>query len=81
MNNQDFGVWLKAYARTDKDIIEKVAEIFAQTTALKTAWPDTYAAYCGVFATPLACRQIDNDYAKDARKRMRDFDDLMKRGV
>jgi hypothetical protein len=45
--------------------------------APNSQWAEAYAAFIGAFDTPLARRQIDNEFAQDARRRLRDINDLV----
>jgi len=40
-------------------------------------WNAAYAAFRGAFDTPVMRMKTDNDYADDARRRMREFNELM----
>jgi len=40
-------------------------------------WADAYAAFKGAFDSPVARWKIDDEYAADARRRLRDFNDTM----
>jgi hypothetical protein len=44
---------------------------------LAAAWEKAYAAFIGAFDTPLARRRFNDEYAIDARKRLREFNDLL----
>ncbi len=41
-------------------------------------WADAYAAFVGAFDTPLARRQIDNEFAQDARRRLSALNERLK---
>lgn len=51
--------------------IERMDDILAQ-------WKDAYLAFQGAFDTPVARRKDDSEFAQDARRRLREFDELMK---
>lgn len=40
-------------------------------------WDDVYSAFVGAFDTPLARRQIDNEFAQDARRRLSAMNELI----
>ena len=42
------------------------------------AWDLAYAAFTGAFDTPQMRRQMPDEYSEDARKRMRDFDEIIR---
>src|SRR5687768_15024631 len=42
-----------------------------------TNWPAVYAAFTGAFDTPVERRKHSNEYTEDARKRLREFNDLV----
>lgn len=44
---------------------------------IPAGWVDAYAAFVGAFDTPVARRQIDNEFAQDARRRLREFNDAI----
>lgn len=46
-----------------------------QKDNLMDIWNDAYAAFKGAFDTPQMRRAINDEYAEDARKRLRDFDE------
>jgi hypothetical protein len=45
--------------------------------SLPVAWKDAYAAFKGAFDTPQMRMKMNDDYSQDARKRLRNFDELM----
>lgn len=59
-----------------KDVLRRavrVALAAAHKPAVPDGWVDAYAAFQGAFDTPLARRKDDGEYAKDARRRLREF--------
>lgn len=48
----------------------------ADLERVKQAWPDLYSAFKGAFDTPVARRRQSDEYATDARDRMREMDAL-----
>jgi len=41
-------------------------------------WDAAYRAFKGAFDTPMARRKDSSEYSEDARKRLSDFDDLIR---
>ena len=48
-----------------------------QPATVPDGWNDAYAAFVGAVDTPQMRRMINNEYAEDARKRMRAINDAM----
>jgi len=44
-------------------------------------WKEAYAAFAGAFDTPLARRRQDDEFASDARRRMKSFDAFVEAGM
>jgi hypothetical protein len=49
----------------------------ASAPAVLPGWPEAYAAFQGAFDTPLARRKDNSDFAQDARRRLREFNEAM----
>lgn len=66
----DYSVFLKikAYLPVDGQSLEK---------SLHAVWADAYSAFKGAFDTPLARRKMSDEFSEDARKRLREFDEMM----
>lgn len=45
--------------------------------ATPAGWADAYAAFQGAFDTPLARRRMDDEFCRDARRRLGEFNDAM----
>ncbi len=45
------------------------------------AWKDVYASFQGAFDTPVARRKQDDEFASDARRRMREFNEVITFGL
>lgn len=56
--------------------LEAVAQMLASARVLD-GWREAYAAFKGAFDTPAAWLRDDSDFARDARKRLREFNDAM----
>lgn len=46
---------------------------------LISAWEQAYLAFKGAFDNPVARRKLDDEFAEDARSRLRDLDELMQK--
>ena len=55
------------------DLIAEVEYLRGQIGTLQADFSDTYLAFKGAFDTPMMRQKIGDDYANDARTRMRDF--------
>lgn len=60
-----------------QQLLEKRRQFLALLEAHATEWRDAFAAFQGAFDTPLARRRDDGEYAQDARKRLRAFNESM----
>lgn len=49
----------------------------AMVTVPREDWDTAYRAFVGAFDTPLARRRHDDEYAADARRRLRDLDEAL----
>lgn len=60
-----------------QQLVEKRRQFLSLLTGNAIEWRDAYAAFQGAFDTPLARRRDDSEYAQDARKRLRAFNESM----
>lgn len=60
-----------------QQLLEKRRQFLALVKGNMNEWRDAFAAFQGAFDTPLARRRDDGEYAQDARKRLRAFNEAM----
>lgn len=60
-----------------QQFIEKRRQFLALFGANADEWREAFAAFQGAFDTPLARRRDDSEYAQDARRRLRAFNESM----
>lgn len=70
----------KAGDEGDKAYVSAIRELLArrlQPARVPEGWSDAFAAFKGAFDTPAARRRDGSEYAEDARKRLREFNEAM----
>ncbi|HIH2750788.1 TPA: hypothetical protein ACYLN4_006609 [Burkholderia lata] len=69
-NQAPIGATSREYIR---DLIAEVEHLRGQLGTLQADFNDAYLAFKGAFDTPMMRQKIGDDYANDARTRLRDF--------